>query len=100
LQDGCCKESLFYLVGNGTDLLQLHCGNDILDSCGQVGLRVRQGIRAAERQSKTGTGIEWIATSEEEMPGTCTWRGLELGKRRFYLIFLFFFFYAITYNIN
>ena len=26
--------------------------------------RVRQGIRAAESQSKTGTGIEWIATSE------------------------------------
>jgi hypothetical protein len=49
----------------GTDLLQLHCGKDILDSCGQVGLRVRQGIRAAESQSKTGTGIEWIATSEE-----------------------------------
>ncbi|CDP17427.1 unnamed protein product [Coffea canephora] len=45
----------------GTDLLQLHCGKDILYSCSQVGLRVhirvRQGRRAAESQSKTG--IEW-----------------------------------------
>ena len=48
----------------GTDLLQLHCGKDILDSCSQVGLRVhirvRQGRRAAESQSKTGIEWNWL----------------------------------------